>query len=142
MKTFLYFLLASALLILWGCSSSYKISNGSLKRTHTFSWLNEELAGKVVDIYTANGKIEDACNIHVEQDSVTWNYSTSPEIHSLPLSKITRIRQTNHITGFFEGFFAGMVGGTAALYFGLNAIGFSLAEGENVTIPPFLRTVS
>ncbi len=29
-------------------------------------------------------------------------------------------------------FFGGLVGGVTTLYFGLNAIGFSLAEGENV----------
>ncbi len=105
MKTFLCFLLASAFLIFGGCSSSYRIDKVSSKKTHTYAWLNEELAGDVVDIYTVDGKFEDACNGHVEQDSVTWNYLKFPEKHSMPLSKITRICRTNHLEGFFEGLF-------------------------------------
>jgi hypothetical protein len=132
MRLFSRCLLLSIFLCFGGCSSSYNITNEPLKRTHSFSWLNEELAGEVVDIYLNNGTINTVRDVNFAHDSVAWYDLQLSERQSLPLSDITRIRRTNHTRGFFEGFLIGLIGGAGVLYLGLESIDFSFSEGENV----------
>lgn len=130
-KIFFGCFLLSACLFFGGCSTSYNITNVPSKRVHSFSWLNEELAGEVVDIYLNNGQIKSGKDVKFAHDSVALYDLELRARESLPVSQVSRIRRTNHLLGLFEGTLLGLIGGAVALYVGLESSGFSFSEGEN-----------
>ncbi len=136
MSLFSRCLLLSIFLFLCGCSTSYRVANGSSKRVHPFSWLNDELSGEVVDIYTVDSTFENARDVYIDHDSVAWYNLQSPVRHSLPSFDVKRICRTNHTLGFVEGFLGGVAGGVGALYEGLNLNHFSFSEGETYQESP------
>ena len=110
-----FFLLATIIIVMNGCGTSYTVSPSHGKGDYSYSDLNSEFLEKEVMIELHDGRQMQANQIWFEADTVSWTESTSGGHYRIAAGDVTRISRRNHLLGGLEGLGGGLVADAALL---------------------------